>query len=230
MGDVLAHVLFIGDYDTTRFNGAFWSLVHEMRISLAFPLLDWLILGLPLVRAVGIAVVMIVAGSFLSVWIGSPNNPGETLHYAGLFAAGILVAQRRVSLAKWVGGLTGPRAICFSAAAIFAFYYGRGVARLVGSQFSDLLDVPVGLGAVLIVIWALQSKWLLTRPMQWLGERSFSLYLVHVTVLLGLIDCLHLQHPNILLVFLFVPLTLAVTELFYLIVERPLLQLSRRLN
>jgi peptidoglycan/LPS O-acetylase OafA/YrhL len=34
---VVQHILFLGNYDWSQFNTAFWSLVHEMRISLIFP-------------------------------------------------------------------------------------------------------------------------------------------------------------------------------------------------
>jgi peptidoglycan/LPS O-acetylase OafA/YrhL len=228
MADVKAHVLFVGDYDTARFNGAFWSLVHEMRISLLFPLLDWLIRGRPIAWGTSLAALMIVTGSWLNVQIGEPNNLGETLHYAGLFAVGILIAERSHRAADWISRLSAGRRMTFAVGAAVLFYYGRGISRLFPATYSSLLDLPVGLGAALIVTWAVQSRRLLSAPMQWLGKRSFSLYLVHVPALLGLVDVLHLQKPSLQLVWLYVPLTFLLTEAFYHAVERPMLALSRR--
>jgi peptidoglycan/LPS O-acetylase OafA/YrhL len=34
---VVQHILFLGSYDWSQFNTAFWSLVYEMRVSLVFP-------------------------------------------------------------------------------------------------------------------------------------------------------------------------------------------------
>ena len=36
---VLEHIVFLGSYDHAAFNTTFWSLVHEMRISLVFPVI-----------------------------------------------------------------------------------------------------------------------------------------------------------------------------------------------
>lgn len=40
---VAQHFLLIGSFDFTRFDGPIWSLVIEMRISLLFPLIMWLV-------------------------------------------------------------------------------------------------------------------------------------------------------------------------------------------
>ncbi|MEH7495490.1 acyltransferase family protein, partial [Neobacillus niacini] len=37
--NLLQHIIFIGSYDNNTINPVFWSLVHEMRISLIFPLI-----------------------------------------------------------------------------------------------------------------------------------------------------------------------------------------------
>jgi peptidoglycan/LPS O-acetylase OafA/YrhL len=219
--EVVRHVLFLGDYNTAVFNGAFWSLVHEMRISLVFPLL-YVLMEIRAIRkravwGIGIAVATIVAGSFLGAWVGQPNNIGETVHYAGLFIAGIVIAQRP--------GLGVSRVwLCCG---LVLFYYGRGVSRLVPLPYANLLDLPVGAGALILVRWALRSRWMMAAAAQWMGRRSFSLYLMHVPVLLALVNVLNLQKPHFALIFLYVPFTVLLTEGFYRAVERPMLNLSR---
>jgi peptidoglycan/LPS O-acetylase OafA/YrhL len=215
MNDVVSHVLFLGDYNTAVFNGAFWSLVHEMRISLVFPVLYWLMqveaIRRRAVWGIGVAVVMIVAGSLLGTSIG------QTIHYAGLFVAGILIAQRPGVGVSRVWMCCG----------LVLFYYGRGISRLFPAQYADLLDLPVGLGAVILVVWALRSRWMMSGVAQWLGRRSFSLYLIHITVLLAIVNVLDLRQPHFMLILLYLPLAMLITEGFYQLVERPLLHLSR---
>jgi peptidoglycan/LPS O-acetylase OafA/YrhL len=61
---VLAHGLFIGQYDTAEFNTAFWSVVVEMRISLVFPVLCAFALWLKPAKSLGFAMALSI-GSYL---------------------------------------------------------------------------------------------------------------------------------------------------------------------
>ena len=36
---IAQHILLVGKYNTDAYNGVIWSLVHEMRISIIFPLI-----------------------------------------------------------------------------------------------------------------------------------------------------------------------------------------------
>jgi peptidoglycan/LPS O-acetylase OafA/YrhL len=65
--------------------------------------------------------------------------------------------------------------------------------------------------------------------MQWLGRRSFSLYLTHEPVVVALAVGLHL--PSIwVLAALALPLSALVAELFYRVVERPAHRVAQRLG
>ena len=70
----------------------------------------------------------------------------------------------------------------------------------------------------------------MTPVLQWLGRISYSLYLTHLIVLLTTYYTLGgLMPPQMLSLFLGVPLALVVAELFTRLVDAPSIRLSRRL-
>jgi peptidoglycan/LPS O-acetylase OafA/YrhL len=86
------------------------------------------------------------------------------------------------------------------------------------------------LGAALIILavlsWPTYSKALETRPIAWVGKRSFSLYLIHDAILITIVLWLG-GHPNpVLALALIVPSCLIGVALFYRFVERPTHKLS----
>jgi len=229
---VWQHIVFLGEYDTGPFSPAFWSLVHEMRISLVFPLLVLIVKRRSAVWFSCAALFLLVAGSLLKAEISAPNNLGESLHYAGLFVAGIYISQHQRSLANWFRSQGATFQRLFLVSALTLFCYGRFASHLFPFGYGELQDIPVGLsGAALIVVaFASQrySAFLLSKPIDWLGTRSYSLYLVHGTVLFGLVNLLNMSRPNLLVLPLYVALALFSAHVFYMAIERPMVLLSRK--
>lgn len=67
------------------------------------------------------------------------------------------------------------------------------------------------------------------RILQWLGTRSFSLYLVHEPIVVSIGFASHITNP-FLIAALAIPLPLVATEIFYRFVERPSLLLAGRVG
>lgn len=65
------------------------------------------------------------------------------------------------------------------------------------------------------------------RPFVWLGERSFSLYLVHVPLLLAAVHVLAGRVPIVVILAGTLPVCLVGAELFWLAVERPSIRPGR---
>jgi peptidoglycan/LPS O-acetylase OafA/YrhL len=229
---VWQHVAFLGEYDTKPFNCAFWSLVHETRISLVFPFLLAIVKGKSALWSSYAVLFLFTFGSLLKANIPSPNNLGESLHYSGLFVTGIYISQHQRSLAIWFRSQGGTLQKLFTGSALALFCYGRFASHLLPYGYGEFQDIPVGLAAAALVVvafsWAPFSAFLVSKPTDWLGTRSYSLYLVHGTVLFALVNLLNLSRPNLLLLPLYVTLALFATELFYLTIERPLVLLSRK--
>ncbi len=197
--DVVRAVLLIDVFDPIRMDPPFWSLVHEMRISLLFPILMivvrrerwWVVLPFAAgLSAVGYAFSADsdITGSF------------HTMRYVVLFVVGALVAKHRQSLAasykrlpsalKWLGGAL--------ALITYTWVYWAGPTYSPGLTKLEA-QWTAGIGSCVIVALVLFEprldqplRW---GPLQFLGRISYSLYLVHVPLLMASIYLLHAILP-----------------------------------
>ncbi len=241
---VFQHILFLGNYDWSQFNTAFWSLVYEMRISLVFPFIALAVLRLrttwSILAAIALSLIFLPLAQFFSsvLHLGSPDaafNSAITLHYAAFFILGSLLAKNLHKVNEWYRKLNTVTAALLALMAVL--FYGFAHASSIIDRFkipADSLDGGVAAGAIGIMILAMNARpfhaFLTHRIIHHLGEISYSLYLVHGTVLFTLIHtCLGRIHMSTLLV-LYLAITLALTEIFYRLVEHPTMLLGRRLT
>ena len=95
------------------------------------------------------------------------------------------------------------------------------------------LGMPAGLGALLLVALSLSDRRaaavLAGRLPLWLGRISYSLYLVHLPILLATVHLLRGRLPLLVELALAVTVSLAAAEILHRAVERPSMWLGRRL-
>lgn len=240
-GAVLQHILFIGHYPTAQFNAAFWSLVYEMRISLAFPFIAWAVLRWRFTQSIAAALLLWVTSVLLNhfgpfLLHADPDLVGDaasTLFYAVFFVFGVLLAKNLARADTWFVGLTGPQVAAFAVASILCFGYA---APLLPQRHlvSGTTDICTSLGTLGFIVLAVNfdpvQRFLTSRAIHHLGKVSYSLYLMHGTVLFLLIHTLFGRVPLIVLFALYLGLTLAATEVFHRLVELPTMHLGRRLT
>jgi peptidoglycan/LPS O-acetylase OafA/YrhL len=236
------HVMFIGHYDTTVFDLPIWSLVHEMRISLVFPMLCAIALALKPSRSLLLAF-LISAVSLSLVYILSQDPTAVdclvTLHYASLFIVGIYLARQKDYIAAVYDRYSrrAKVAIAFVSALLYVYagsVWSAIVRETTHQNATYTADWLTALGAAGLIIFSLNSgachKILLWRPVHTLGKMSYSVYLLHFIVLLIF---LHLLSGRVSLFIIFA-LCLVVTILaslaFYHAVEKPSMELGRRLS
>ena len=218
---------------TGLLNSPLWSLRWEVVFSLALPLY-LLVLRRRNRLSEALAVTTLIAAIGVGTVTGS-----HALRYLPVFGIGVLLAYRTDELeavARWVDRRAHRRAIRgVAAAAVAALLTARWlVAGLpFGHPVLDALASGATIaGAVAAVVlalhWRPMRRVLEERPTQWLGARSFSLYLVH--------------EPVIVAVALLVPVAWApgapavvggivailVSAIFFRAVERPSISLAHR--
>lgn len=184
---VADHFAFVGRYPNVVFNTAFWSLVYEMRISIAFPLIALAVLRF---RPAVVLPVALLA-SMIASWPASSPSQGDwlpTIHFAALFTVGALLARHLDAVRAFHGRLgSRPRRIAACAALLLVAYDLAPPERSIGAPH-DWLVVP-GL-AWLLVSAISHDGWrraLLSPLPSFFGRISYSLYLVHGTVLFALV-------------------------------------------
>jgi peptidoglycan/LPS O-acetylase OafA/YrhL len=241
---VIQHVLFLGSYDWQQFNTAFWSLVYEMRISLVFPFIAVAVLRLQsrwlIVCAAVLSLASFPAARLLSAVLHLGNldsaiNTTRTLHYAAFFIIGSVLAKHLHAVNRWYARLKPSYAAAL--ALVSLALYGFSDASSLTQRLSipgDLFDWPVAAGAVMLIVFAMNSRpfhsFLTSHTIHYLGERSYSLYLIHGTILFALIHTLMGRVRMDVLFLIYIAITLIVTEIFYRLIEHPSMLLGRRLT
>jgi peptidoglycan/LPS O-acetylase OafA/YrhL len=231
-GLLLGHLSLVGSFPNGSVDPVIWSLVHEMRISLVFPLLmiavlkfDWRVnLG----AAAGLACVGAVATAVLArASVGVDYF--ATLEYVPMFVAGALLAARRERIRDWWSGLPRGIRIAWLPAGVtmytikwWAFHGNVGFPS----------DWVVAAGATMLIVAAFAAPRaraaLRTRPLLFLGRVSYSLYLLHALVLLALLNLLYGRVPLALILVAAPLLSIGAAALGYRLVESPAMARGRR--
>lgn len=213
-----------------RINPPLWSIAVEMQIYLLFPLLLLLWRRAGAVAATGAA---LLAG-IVPASLGLLTWPLSNGHYLGLFALGALGADVAF---RWTGPAAARRApwlgLALAGAAAFAALIALGRFSLPGDWW--MKDTALGLAVLGVLVHAtlterspqgrrpLYIALLSARPLVLIGERSYSLYLIHAPIL-ALVAALFVGLPATLaypLVFIVgVPASVAAAWLFFELIER----------
>jgi peptidoglycan/LPS O-acetylase OafA/YrhL len=218
----------VNNHSSEYMNEAVWSLVWEVRVAIIFPLLI-----LPAVRwrNTGIAATLIALffcteiahrlfSQRLEVLLNVPEN---TFYFAQYFVFGIAISRNRARISQlgtqW-GGWLGVSAVTL----------GCLICWLPWPVEHDRL---VGVGAAIILAGILGSDrmqaWLTNRPLLWLGRQSYSLFLIHVPLLMVVVIAFGGNVPLVAFCAI-VPAIILCAELFRRCVEMPSVALAQRLT
>ncbi len=231
---VLQHVLFLGKYNNTQFNTAFWSLIIEMRISIIFPLLCTLALKLRSQHTLGLAVVTAVISDFLNSRLPGFNEVFMTTHYSAIFIAGIYLARERTTIAALYRAQKRRTKMVGFAICLMCFAFGGSMVSQMFPQSNGPYlpaDWPPTIGAMGFIVISLNSllfrRMLLSRWICFLGRISYSLYLTHATVLFALVHLLYGHIPLMTILPVYLLFSFAISTAFYYTVEQPSMNWGR---
>lgn len=233
---ILAHLLMIGRFDVYLYDGPVWSLVHEMRISIVFPLILLAGRRLKVWSTVTVAAACTVLSS-LSLMFLETGLPGPvratawslTLSYCGTFLLGSALARRREYYSRALGKAQLTTKLGLLALGFALYLYPP--SAIYGLDVSDFVT---SCGGLILLTFCLQhggrvTQWLRTAPMQFLGRISYSVYLVHAPVLLVLAYTLYGHSPAVFLL-PFLALSILLATGVYYTVERWSIALGRKVG
>jgi peptidoglycan/LPS O-acetylase OafA/YrhL len=239
------HFAIIGHHATI--NGVTHTLIWEIRVSLLFPLIIVPIMRWGLRGALGVLACLVAAIVGLQLVYGDLSTLGNlllsakgqslphklvielqwTAYYACFFVFGSVLAARLREIRQF-----------FSRAGSWLGFVLLGAGLLVfqghWSQWHAVQELMVAVGSVLILGAALApgtvEKLLLMRFPRYLGRLSFSLYLVHVPVILSLTILTHGALSLPLLILIVVPVSIVLADIFDRFVTAPSANLGHRLT
>lgn len=216
---------------STTLDTPLWSLTLEVWFSLALPVVLIAARLLRIGRWWHLAIGLCIAASACALSV-TPLLPvsalGLVIQYPPVFMIGVILALRYDTVAALARRIPWPL-VLLGAALVTALQSIMVVSEI----FETLLRAATLVGLALVVVAAVEyaplTRALERRPAQWLGTRSFSLYLIHepIVVAAAFAAGLTAWWPWLGIAALLVPVVLGVTEVFYRAVERPSHQVSK---
>lgn len=215
-------------------NGPLWSLQWEMLFSLLLP--AYLLLATTWRTGLAVKVVLLVA----LIAVGTLSD-SSAMRFLPMFGLGVLMAFHLDLLeraAAWLSSRPHPQVLwSLLATATLVLVTARWTVGALPATHPLLSAAGSGgslVGAALAVFlamhWDRARAVLLTRPAQWLGLVSFSLYLVHVPVIVTAAFLLPVGIPAWVTLAGGVPLAVGAAAVFYRLAEGPAHLLSQRVG
>ena len=229
------HLLLLLPVEIHRYDNPVWSLVHEARISLVFPLIALAALRLSLPWTLAVAALCSLLSPVALTHFESTlpvdmqmTAWAHTLKYCGIFLLGAALARRRAAAVALLDRLPRYGRAALLAGALLLYLY-----PVPGWRLLERGDLCCGAAAGVLLTFALRrngtpARLLRLRPVHFLGRISYSLYLVHLPVLMALCAVLPQRIPFPWVFPLFLAVSLLAATLLHRLVEVPSIALSRQ--
>ncbi len=236
--DILSHVLILQNVvGTGQINYSLWSIATELHIYAGFPLLVKV-----LSKRGGwfLALLGVLISFALSFLLLETRLSRAYVHLAGAFIVGVgaswvVSGDHNHNFTNILRKISKPVAMgTMTLVVAWTIILPRSLYKPFILPHDFL--VMIGIGAILIWCGSISGfgrKLLELKPLVWLGERSYSLYLLHVPIQAALlkvaINSLDLTHTERLVFSLTVGfgILLGLTWVFHRFVEIPAMALSR---
>ncbi|WP_394616121.1 acyltransferase family protein [Lentzea sp. JNUCC 0626] len=238
IGPALKHFLtFTNEFADASPYGQSWSLGIEQKFYLVWPLVAIALGTVVLRRRAGAAALGMLLALVLVNFTTAHSNPGWPLHYfsilTGVVLAIALHSPRGFALLR---PLTNPIAQLIVSCGFVAVHLGvkpmSGFLDGINGIPGHVLVIPVYALATAVLLTAMiapgpMTAFLSTKPMQFVGERSYSLYLVQ-TIAATIVWFFWPALSGLGQSFVVTGVGLALASVLYATVEIPMINLGRR--
>ncbi len=181
-----------------QLNSAFWSLRYEVEMSIVFPLICWIILKTRWWTTLTVTLLLLCIGVHLDVHFPERGIVADflidTIAYAPCFVLGAMMSWKREAIANAYKRTPSWAKYLVLALTVIGYFD----SHVTGPQ---LFAIP--LASCAVIIFAQHSRVrriLITAIPEYLGRISYSMYLMHMPVLLVTLILLHGKVPFIALV------------------------------
>jgi peptidoglycan/LPS O-acetylase OafA/YrhL len=232
---VLEHVALVGPFDAKTIDPPIWSLVHELRLSLALPLIVLLVMRLHWVAALGVGLGFALGGAWLMEAFPTPLESWyKTSQFVLMFVLGALLARHLAALREGYARLGAAARAALFAAGTAAFAYSSFVFGPEHLDSPFLANAGASLGGAALVALALCSP-RLSRAMRApalaaLGKLPYGIYLYHLPVTFALMRWGYPQWSFPAIAAAAVAATFGLAWLSYRFVEQPTARLAAQLS
>jgi peptidoglycan/LPS O-acetylase OafA/YrhL len=224
-GTLPSILLLLNNHHSDYINEAVWSLTWEVRIAILFPLLMLPILRWRNAGAARIYLLLLLLGQvarhLLSRHPGFGLQLGQGCRYTDCFVLGTAIAMNRVKIGEWFGHR-------HSAFGWLCLTLGLGLCWVPWPHFHE--DV-IGIGAALLIVAIIGTdslrKWLARDYWLWLGRQSYSLYLIHVPIVMVIV-ILYRGVVPLLPCLSVIPISIVLAQIFHLHVELPSVAVAQK--
>jgi peptidoglycan/LPS O-acetylase OafA/YrhL len=224
-GTLASILLVLTNHHSAYINEAVWSLTWEVRVAILFPLLMLPILRWRNLGAAQLYVFLFLLGQgcrqLLRAHPDSALFFGNGCRYTACFVLGTVIAMNRVKIGEWFVHR-------HSAFGWLCLTLGLGICWAPWPHFHD--DI-VGIGAALLIVAIIGTvslrKWLAKDYWLWLGRQSYSLYLIHVPVVMATVILYGGKVPPLACLSV-IPVSIVLAQIFHLHVELPSVVLAQK--
>ncbi|WP_318505166.1 acyltransferase [Bacillus sp. T3] len=240
---ILKHMFLIGTF-TSNFNNVVWSLVHEMRISIIFPILMFLVVRLNLKKSILLSITLSILSVIYSI-ITKANFFGTELyvsvHYSSIFVFGALLAKYREDLINLFQKISLRIRIIILIIGLTLYLYAHPsfLINMLINDFNPFYRTVIdtwftSLGSGILIIIAIASKrfslLLRNKLINFMGKISYSLYLSHLIVLFSTVHFLYGHAPLWIIISMVVLITFILSTILYYIIEKPSIEIGKYLT
>jgi peptidoglycan/LPS O-acetylase OafA/YrhL len=234
---LIGHLFLVTNYNTLPIDPVIWSLVHEMRISIIFPLLIFIVLKLKLKKSIILAISLSVIGIVLT---GLGLNPSEgylssyahSIHYVAMFIIGALLAVNYEKLVGICSKLSTVKKSSLLIIGLCLYTLQIGIGFFIQSELLLFFrEWIIALGATILIVFSMASmrasNFLNKKGIVFFGKISYSLYLFHIPILFASLYFFNDKIPTWAILIIVVGLTVLVSTLSWKYIEDASIKMGR---